>query len=589
MNFKYFKTIAATGCLILASTFASFGVFNNNTINEVVYQTNKPGSHTVAKGETVYSIARLYNVAVSDIYSANPKALDGIKAGDLLTIPVATNARQYPANATKTYTVKSKETLYSIAKKYGVKVEDIIDANPELKAKPLTDGQILRIPSSSATKIQNRSNVAISQVSKPKSQFISHKVAPKETLYGISKQYGVTTEAIIDFNPDIKDGLKDGATIIIPVLEATSGKATLLDDINKISIGVVLPFVNKSDGQRARFVEYYEGFLLALSEMKAKGLSANVYTFDMGSETGTDKLKSLLDTYEMKYLDLIIGGVSPQQVTTISDFAKKQGIKYVIPFPTKADNVTTNPQIFQVNAPHSTLYANVAKTFVNLFTNANVIYITENGMKGDRADFIEALNTQLPRAGIIANTINANQNLKSTLAGALDQGRKNVIVPTSASSKMLRTVLAALSSITEESPNISLSLFGHTDWQTYGQYIKDYKKYDTYIYTPFYLNDDDSRMQRFVSNYKKWYGNKSLINTYPKYGVLGYDTGISFLTALQKYGKNFDNNTNSLAVSSLQTPFLFKKDNPLGGFMNTGFYLVHYKSDGSIVKTEYGR
>lgn len=587
MNFKYIKSIAAVGCFIFATTFVAPTISAGSSSNEVVYQANKR-THTVSTGETVYSIAKSYNVTVSDIYNVNPKALQGIKVGDVLTIPSGTSTTQSPISGSfRTYTVGSKETLYSIAKKYEVKVEDIIDANPELKTAPLIDGQVLKIPFPSAAVSQT---VPATRQSS-KTQFISHKVASKETLYGISKQYNTTPEAIVDFNPEIKDGLKEGTTIIIPVLESAkdSGKVALLSDINKISIGIVLPFVNKSDGRSARFVEYYEGFLLALSEMKAKGLSANVYTFDMGSETGTEKLKSLLDTYEMKYLDLIIGGVSPQQVAMISDFAKKQDVKYVIPFPTKTDEVMNNPHIFQVNVSHSTLYANVAKTFVNLFTNANVIYITEGGLKGDKADFIEALDAQLPRAGMIASSVDADRNLTTTLASSLDLSRKNIIVPTSGSIKMLQTLLPALRRITQDNSDANISLFGHPDWQTYSQYIEAYSKYDTYIYAAFYFNEYDSRIQQFNVNYERWYGNKSLINTYPRYGVLGYDTGISFLSALQKYGKDFASNTNSLNVPSLQTPFLFKKENPSSGYLNNGFYLVHYKADRTIDKTEYGR
>lgn len=587
MNLRYFRSIITICCFLIATMFVSMATTLSFSSSDLVYQTTRSGSHTVAKGETVYSIARLYNITVPDIYASNPRAIDGVKIGDVLAIPSKSGAdqTQYSGNTTKTYTVQPKQTLYSIAKEFGVKVEDLIDTNPELKTRPLIEGQILRIPSSD--KVVSSSVVApLSSASK--SQFTTHQVQPKETLYGISKQYNVTSEAIIDFNPEIKDGLREGAVIIIPVLENSDDRATLLD-VNKISIGIVLPFVNKSNGKSARFVEYYEGFLLALSEMKAKGLSANVYTFDIGSDTGTDKLRSLLDTYEMKYLDVIIGGVSPEQVAVIADFAKKQGIKYVVPFPTKVDNIQTNAQVFQVNAPHSILYSNVAKTFTNLFPSANIIYVTENGVKGDRADFIEALNLELPRAGMIATSVDANQNLETTLASKLDPTRKNVIVPTSASAKMLSALLPALQVISTESPTINISLFGHTDWQTYGQYTRDFAKYDTYIYTPFFFNENDYRSKQFIADYKKWYNNKSMINTYPRYAVLGYDTGISLLTALQRSGKDFESNTNSLSVSSLQTPFLFKKEGALSGYMNNGFYLVRYKPDGSIDKTEYGR
>lgn len=595
MNFKYTKFITLFfSCLLTALPFGVSA--NENYLSEAaVYQSSNEKRHTVLPKETVYSIARSYNVTVVDIYDMNPNAINGIKVGDVLRIPDADQLtiRSKSANSLTTYTVKPKETLYSIAKTYGVRVEDIIEANPDLKSKPLNDGQILNIPRSQSVASSNSSVVVTSSLPQ-QSQFKTHQVAAKETIYGIARQYGVTAEALIDFNPMLRNGLKIGSNIIIPVIEnapstSSANQKTLLQDVSGISIGIVLPFVNTSDGQSARFVEYYEGFLLALQEMKAKGFSANVYVFDMGSTTGTDKLKSLLDTYEMKYLDLIIGGVSNEQIATISSFAKREGINYVIPFPTKANEVLNNPQVFQVNAPYSILYSNVASTFVNLFPNVNLIYVNEQGVAGDRSEFISELNKQLPRAGMIANTVVANNNLKTLLSSALLSGRKNVILPTSSSEKLLQVLMPALNEISQERADLDISLFGHTAWQTYSRYFADYSKYDTYIYSPFYMDENESKTRQFMANYQKWYNNKTMINTHPRYGALGYDTGISFLTALWKEGKNFASKPRSTNVPSLQTPFFFERVGANGGYMNNGFYLIHYRKGGNIIKTEYGR
>lgn len=367
-----------------------------------------------------------------------------------------------------------------------------------------------------------------------------------------------------------------------------SNQNNMLQNTNTINIGIVLPFINKSSGQSARFLEYYEGFLLALQEMKVKGLSANIYAFDMGSETGVEKLQSLLETYEMKYLDIIIGGVSPEQITVISDFARKQEIKYVIPFPTKTNNTWNNPFVFQVNAPHTTLYQNTARTFVDLFSNTNVIYLTDNE-QNDRAEFISSLNNELSYAGMRADQVVVNENLQENLLYKLNPGRRNVIIPTSASLKTVQKILPVLSNIREEHPTIPITLFGHADWQTYTQHSREFGQYDTYIYTPFFLDESDYRMTQFLISYRGWYDDKNLLNTYPKYGVLGYDTGIFFLSELWRYGVDFNSYINSISVSTLQTPFIFQKENPTSGYLNTGFYLVHYKEDGTIEKTEYGR
>lgn len=596
MNFKYVTSIIAGCYLAIATSFTVSAVegLPVSTLNFEVLQNNgKYKTHTVEKGETAYSIARSYNISVGDLYALNPNAEKGLKLGEKIKIPTTASSIQIASTSRQTYLVKSKETLYSISKQFDIKVDDLVNANPELKVKPLSEGQSLVIPAG-----KNVAQTPAAPAPVAKSHFLEHNVAPKETLYGIAKQYNTTPEALIDFNPGLKDGLKQGMTILIPTIQngsnvssSTSGQTAVstLRDIDAIKIGIVLPFVNKSQGKSARFVEYYEGFLLALEEMKTKGLSANVYVFDMGSETGTSKLKSLLDTYEMKDLDLIIGGVSSDQIDVISNFAKKQGIKYAIPFPSKADETQKNTQIFQLNPPHETLYANTAKAFANMFGNANVIYVTESGGNNDKKEFISALNEQLHKRGIKASSIAANQNLTSNLSLSLDRNRKNVIVAVSGSAQLLQNLMPALNSVKEEQPNTSYSLFGHTEWQTYSQFFADFYKNDTYIFTPFYLSDNDYKTKQFVSTYQRWYNNKSLINTYPKYAALGYDTGIYFLTALLKYGKNFESSINSISVSALQTPIIFDKTNVNGGYLNNGFYMIHYKTNGSVDKIEYGK
>lgn len=607
MSLKKIKSILVLGCLLLAPSLSAttIGKFGANTEISSHQTGKKYITHIVSKGETAYSISKQYNVPVADLYILNPEIENGLKIGAAIKVPDNGGAQSAVATAQpkigssvygiREYIVKAKETLYSISKSTGVSIEQLVDVNPELSQKPLYIGQRLVIPlgqEQTAAAAQGRPQV---QPVPAPVQYRQHTVEPKETLYGISRQYNTTPEDLISLNPSLRDGLKQGMTILIPNANSSSYTATpqvstgvsTLQDINGLNIGVIMPFLNKSEGQSARFLEYYEGFLMALNDVKARGLSANVYVFDMGSETGTAKLKSLLDTYEMKNLDMVIGGVSPEQISIMSAFAQKQGIKYVIPFPTKKHETQNNTHVFQVNAPSSELYTNVARTFVSLFSGANVICITGNG--DDKKELISTLDSYLSHSGAKIRKVSDNQSLTANLALAIDPSRKNVIIPASGSIQTLQTILPALGTVVNERPGVSISLFGHTEWQTYTQYTTEFGKYDTYFYTPFYANDTDYKVSRFVQDYKGWYNNKSLINTYPKYGMLGYDTGLYFLTAYLNYGRDFQNQIGSVAVPTLQTPFSFVKANPIGGFMNNGFYLIHYKPNGTIDKIEYGK
>jgi hypothetical protein len=131
-------------------------------------------------------------------------------------------------------------------------------------------------------------------------------------------------------------------------------------------------------------------------------------------------------------------------------------------------------------------------------------------------------------------------------------------------------------------------LFGYPDWQTYSvQFLEDFFNYDTYIFSSFYVDNTSLATQQFMNKYRSWYG-KTLLNTYPKYGILGYDTGLYFLTALTKDRKFYDGYTFNIEVPAIQSAFYFDKLNA-EGYVNTGLYFVHYKTDMTIEKNDYSK
>lgn len=98
--------------------------------------------HTVSRGDSIYSIARKYGVAADDIIEANrlenPEALI---VGQALVIP----------GKFTTYTVKNGDSLYSIARRYSVSLDELVKANPQINPARLTVGQQLTIPAAGQT------------------------------------------------------------------------------------------------------------------------------------------------------------------------------------------------------------------------------------------------------------------------------------------------------------------------------------------------------------------------------------------------------------------------------------------------------
>jgi LysM repeat protein len=102
-----------------------------------------------------------------------------------------------PTNLKK-HTVQKGETITQIAQKYKVTPYDIYRLNPDAQ-NGIQDNAVLIIPSSIVASISVQAK--------------THEVQPKETLYGISKQYNIAIEELEKLNPELKDGLKKGQII----------------------------------------------------------------------------------------------------------------------------------------------------------------------------------------------------------------------------------------------------------------------------------------------------------------------------------------------------------------------------------------
>ncbi|WP_309641582.1 LysM peptidoglycan-binding domain-containing protein [Flavobacterium sp.] len=185
--------------------------------------------HTVAKGETITQIATKYNVTPYDIYKLNPDSQNGIKESDILLIPtsvIKTASASKPKSAdNRTHVAKPKETLYSIARDYNVSIQDLKSLNAEAFASGLKIGQTIKIPNISGdaptttkenpkeTVVEKPTSPVVSQSNKENNVF--HIVEPKETKFGIAKKYGMTVQQLEEKNPQIVSNLPVGYKLII--------------------------------------------------------------------------------------------------------------------------------------------------------------------------------------------------------------------------------------------------------------------------------------------------------------------------------------------------------------------------------------
>lgn len=562
--------------------------------------------HTVTKGQSLYSISTMYNVTMEDLIRLNPGCEKQIRAGESLKIPQADSG----SNQGKPtfHTIQAGETLYQLTLKYNVTVQAICTTNPGLSASNFRIGQVISIPAQTAIQPakENLSETAAQTSSGKKTDWRDmHKVERKETIFSISRQYGISEEELIAANPELKKGkLKRGSFLFIPypaskqpVKEAEKTPARIpsneelfaqnkqsLKKIQNIKAAVLLPFTEgKNRDEQMRMVEYYEGFLMAVDSLKRQGVSVNLYTYDTKGKS--DVTQSILAKEEMKNMDIIFGPAHAANVKTLAEFAEKNQTRVVVPFSPEVEQVFKNPYIYQVNTPQSYLYSEVYEHFLRKFSKANIVFLDAGTGQNEKAEFIKGMKNELKTNQVAYKHISNSDTLK--ILAAIDSTRENIFIPTSGKDLSLTRLIPQLTQIRRSYPNVDLHLFGYPEWQTYTQdYLASFYELDTYFYSSFYTNNLFPAAVRFTQEYRRWYS-KDMANIFPKYGMLGFDTGYFFLKGLAQEGSQLENNLNRVQVTPIQTGFKFERVNNWGGFINRKVFFVHLTKDFELIKLDF--
>ena len=245
-------------------------------------------THKVQKGETIEAIAKQYLVTPFDIFALNPDAKDGLQANMVLIIPNSRVKNQPIQEETKevisykTHKVKRKETLFSIAKKYGVEVEDIKKYNTKLYSENLRKGDKIKIP---------RFKTIVNKVSL-NNTIKKYTVLPKEGKWRVAYKFGITVPELEALNPNMNDVLQPGDELNVPNISNNEEKP-VEDNYNYYT-------VLKSEGYMAlnRKLGVTQEELEALNpELKEGGLKLGMVLKVPGNiETSASEIKDVANT-----------------------------------------------------------------------------------------------------------------------------------------------------------------------------------------------------------------------------------------------------------------------------------------------------
>jgi LysM repeat protein len=439
-------------------------------------------------------------------------------------------------------------------------------------------------------------------------EYYKYEVKPKETLYSLCRRFGITEAELLPMNPTIVDGLKAGQTLLIPVKQTTETKAkdlltenkpivqqpeiqihstpkaekrknTLYFSTDKPRLTVLLPFAATSvAGANERYVEFYEGLLLAVDSLKSLGLSFEIQAIESGNDN--EAIQQIINSGKLEETDYCIGGVSSGQITLLADWAKKNQRILILPFSSRVPEMDGNPYLFQTNTPHQYMYDRLAEYAVSRIGGSNIIFLkSQVDDSDDRSLLITKVKSKMLSFSIPFNEVNDDEELEG-LSKVLSDKRINQIMPYPMSLQEANNLVTRLGAYYAAHPDKKIVLVGYPDWQAMGKsYQKRLYELSATIFSNFYADAQQRNVRDFQISFNRTF-DKNLLSTYPKYSMMGYDIATYFIPRMVFEKSEVLDSVPYIAP--LQNEFRFDTSKPLDGACNKSFYIIHYTPDNDV-------
>ncbi|MCF8218796.1 MAG: LysM peptidoglycan-binding domain-containing protein [Bacteroidales bacterium] len=564
--------------------------------NETESAKTKIIEHEVEKKETLYSLARKYNTTVARIKELNPNMVDILEVGQKIKVPAneSVAGKTNESDSLIYYTVDKGETLYRIAAKHNISVDTIIRLNPEV-AEGLKAGSVIKLPKPYKTETAESKPAVAKQDTSDK--YLKHKVAKGETLYNLSMQYSIAIDELKKHNPQLKEGLKAGQVLRIPVesrkedeqfvflkekefldsLAFVKQKDTMLVDCDSVSIkqsykiALFVPLylnqmrsIDASDYDKPgwpeqnvkpfAYIQFYEGFKLALDSLEKQGLKADVYVHDTKADTSV--VKELVNDPEFKSYDLIFGPLQDDALEIVTNEAKTYSINVISPVSYAMNVVKGNDHLIKLFPPVNYQINRIMNFVAEEHAKDNIVYVhgASDRQMQLKVKLQSILNKKLGVKDSVLpyKMVNYNTQGFSKIKEVLDESKPNFIFCTHKGEIRINKMISRLNGLRED---YEIIIFGSNAWENYNSIESEYLNNLNYTsFTEYLIDYDDIRVKTFVNRFTRKY------KTWPnKMAFKGFDAGYYFLNALYNYGVNFQYCMENMNKFTMHNDFHFKQ------------------------------
>lgn len=312
--------------------------------------------HEVKIKETLFSISQMYNLEILDIEKANPEiSNNGINIGQILVIPTTKKPTNSIQNGTLFHEIKPKETKYAIAKQYGITIEQLEKLNPEIVTDFPIGFQLLikgeKPKANSKPELENKPQEGTYTIKAKETLYsLSNQFGvSQEELIALNPELKNGVQEGMTITIPVKKTIVTTPKTyqdLTKTIKKQNKKLALLLPFNIAKIDQDTINSTKSRLKKDKFLnmtlDFYAGALMAIDSVSKMEIKVNVTILDSNESKSTSDIASLIQQENLKSMDAIIGPFYQNNVEKTAELLNQFNIPVISPLSKDFDKVYSN-------------------------------------------------------------------------------------------------------------------------------------------------------------------------------------------------------------------------------------------------------
>lgn len=522
------------------------------------------------------------------------------------------------------HVVLEKQTLFSIAKAYGVSVDDICNANPELDLKTvgLKKNSIILIPTAGTqakpaeqtapepekqerSASESRRKDDSKKADNKKDDYTIHVTKWYEDIEDIAYKYSISKELLMSYNGLKTSKLKNRQKLRIPTaakvreLEAEKKSAAKADtpaaDVketpaestvhqkpeqdyslsrqSKVNALLIMPFKASTTSPSETSMDFYSGVLMAVRELGKEGIDVDLSVYDAPGSTAP------VTAQRMNESDICIGPLKTETLERVLSISSED--TYIIsPLDHRtASLIPSHRNLIQAPASSAIQFNDLANWVKSENRSGDkILVISEKNASANSA--VQQMNEAVENAGLnvirYSYNILEGRNAANVMGELMTKTGTNRVIINSESEAFVNDVVRNLDMLVYRKFNVVLySPSKIKSFETID--VENLHNLKTRISTAYYIDYDNEKVRQFILEYR------ALYNAEPtQFSFQGYDLAYFFIKMKATYGRNWMKFVGRLDnTPMMQTDLLFRQSED-GGYVNEGVRRIVYGPDYSI-------